>query len=412
MPEVIPFYPSQIKYGWEASLNTAKNKELISLAEDKILREYLNEKAARDHITQSRKNKITTTLVNFRRFLKIEYPQASAADIFSAINDLTTGKSVHNKPFKQNTLWSYIRILKPFVLWMIESGYSEIKPLKIKQIKAPAIDTNTSNPEDLLSQEEVKQLIKGCHHSRDRALISTLYESGARIGEIAQLTWKDLIFDRYGVRLYINDKKTKKQRYSRLTLSTEYLASWRNDCPDSSPSALVFTNLHDGSPIEYITVRRLLERAVKDSGVKKNITKLHLFRKSRITHMIAQNYQESVVKQSMWGNLDTRMFRTYVRLGEKDIDNEFLEKAGVQQKPAEITETLKPVTCPNCHVINAPTHDHCSKCGYPLTEEARRQVDETGVLIRHLLSEDPTAQTTFLKDYTKEKLNTGLKTNF
>jgi integrase/recombinase XerD len=179
MSEEVPFYPTLRKYGWEASLFSAKNKDLITLDEDKIIREYLNEKAARDHISESRKNKITTTLVNFRRFLKDEYTQASAADIFSAINDLTTGKSVHNKPFKQNTLWSYIRILKPFLLWMIESGYSEIKPQKIKQIKSPAIDVDTSNPEDLFTQDEVKQLIKGCKNSRDRALIGMLYESGA-----------------------------------------------------------------------------------------------------------------------------------------------------------------------------------------------------------------------------------------
>jgi len=407
MTETVPFYPNVVKYGWEASLLSARNKALISSSEDKMIREYLNEKAARDHITQSRKNKITTTLVNFRRFLKVEYSQASVADIFSAINDLTAGKNVHNKPFKQNTLWSYIRILKPFLLWLIESGYSELKPQKIKMIKAPAIDIDTSTPEDLITQEEVKQLIKGCHNSRDRALIGTLYESGARIGEIARLTWKDCIFDKYGVKLYISDRKTKKQRYSRLTMSAEYLASWRNDCPDSSSSALVFTNLHDGSPIEYITVRRLLERAMKESGIKKKITKLHLFRKSRITHMIAQNYQESVVKQSMWGNLDTKMFRTYVRLGENDIDDEFLEKMGIQKKSTEMRDMLKARPCQNCHTINAPTHDHCSKCGYPLTEEAKRHVDDTGVLIRRLLKEDPNAQTAFFKMMNEDQNTAG-----
>ena len=72
MTEAVPFYPNLIKYGWEASLTTAITKELILPSEEAIIREYLNEKAARDHITQSRKNKITTTLVNFRRFLLIE----------------------------------------------------------------------------------------------------------------------------------------------------------------------------------------------------------------------------------------------------------------------------------------------------------------------------------------------------
>lgn len=392
MEESVLFYPNLTKYGYEASLKKARNSDLIQPAEEKIIREYLDEKAARDHITLSRKNKITTTLVNFRRFLKTEYPKATVAEVFAGINDLTNGKNLRDKPFKQNTLWSYIRILKPFLLWLIESGYSEMKSQKIHQIKAPAIDTDTSTPEDILTPEEIKKLIQACKHSRDRALISVLYESGARVGEIARLTWKDLIFDKYGAKLYINDTKTKKQRYSRLTACAEYLAQWRNDCPDSSVNALIFTNLHDGSPIEYVTVRKLLQRVLTAAGINKKITKLHLFRKSRITHMIAQNYQESVVKQAMWGNLSTKMFSTYVRLGEKDIDGEFLEKAGIQQKPAELTETLKPHPCPNCHTINAPTSSFCSKCGYPITESARNDVEYTNDTLRQLLAENPAAQ--------------------
>jgi site-specific recombinase XerD len=396
MQEAVPFYPNVLKYGFEASLKKARGNDLIKPAEEKIIREYLDEKAARDHITLSRKNKITTSLVNFRRFLKTEYQTATAADIFAGINDLQTGKNLRNKSFKQNTLWSYIRILKPFLLWLIESGYSDIKPQKIQQIKAPAVDTDTSTPEDILTPEEIKALIQACKHSRDRALIAVLYESGARIGEIARLTWKDCIFDKYGAKLYINDTKTKKQRYSRLTASAEYLARWRNDCPDPATTALVFTNLHDGSPIEYITVKRLLERVLKASGITKNVTKLHLFRKSRITHMIAQNYQESVVKQAMWGNLSTKMFQTYVRLGEKDIDGEFLEKAGIQQKPTELTDTLKPRPCPNCHEINAPTSSYCSKCGNPITDCARHDVEYSTDTLRDLLAENPAAQTVLL----------------
>lgn len=392
MSDESPFYPNLRKYGFEASLLSARKNDLIQPLEEKIIREYLNEKAARDHITESRKNKITTHLVNFRRFLKIEYPKATAAEIFTAINDLTHGNSVNNKPFKQNTLWSYIRIVKPFLLWLIESGYSDVKPQKIQLIKAPAIDTDTSTPEDILTPEEIKALIQACKYSRDRALISVLYESGARIGEVASLTWKDCIFDKYGVKLYINDTKTKKQRYSRLIASAEYLAGWRNDCPNAGVNALVFTNLHDGSPIEYITVRRLLERTLTAAGIEKKVTKLHLFRKSRITHMIAQNYQESVVKQAMWGNLSTKMFQTYVRLGENDIDGEYLEKAGIQQKPAELTDTLKPRPCPNCHLINAPTSSYCSKCGSPITDDSRHDVEYGVDTLRQLLADNPNAR--------------------
>jgi uncharacterized paraquat-inducible protein A len=99
----------------------------------------------------------------------------------------------------------------------------------------------------------------------------------------------------------------------------------------------------------------------------------------------------------MWGNLSTKMFQTYVRLGEKDIEREFLEKGGIQQKPAELTDTLKPRPCPTCHLINAPTSSYCSKCGSPLTDSARYEGEYTGDTVRQLLIENPVAQTALLE---------------
>lgn len=99
--------------------------------------------------------------------------------------------------------------------------------------------------------------------------------------------------------------------------------------------------------------------------------------------MVAQNYQESVIKQSMWGNLKTDMFETYVKLGEGDIDAEYLEKAGVVVKK-DTADDLKGRPCPNCHEVNAPTFAHCYNCGQALSPEAivrtsslKEQIEQT-----------------------------------
>jgi uncharacterized paraquat-inducible protein A len=130
----------------------------------------------------------------------------------------------------------------------------------------------------------------------------------------------------------------------------------------------VFVNLRSEDPVEYFTILHLIERLRKSAGIEKKITP-HLFRKSRITHMIAQNYQESVIKQSMWGNLSTDMFSTYVCLAEQDIDSEFLDKSGVVVK-ADTVDRLAPIPCPNCHTINTPTSDYCHKCAFALSPRA------------------------------------------
>jgi len=368
----LAFYPNAEKYGWEATLRKGIGEETIIAQDESLIREYLEEKKANDHIQLLRVNKITSILVNFRRFLTRPYSEAGMGDVFAAINDLKEYRSLQGKPYTQNTIHTFVSIVKPFLLWLIENEYSTLPEKKVKKLSGPGVDVNTTEPEDLWSAEEIQKLIEACKYSRDRAVVSVLYESGCRISELGRLRWKDAIFDQYGVKLYLDDKKEDKRRYARLTMARSYLATWKADCPDPAADAAMFTNLQDKSPVEYITIVRLLERLKKDVGIAKRLPP-PLFRHSRITHMIAQNYQESVIKKTMWNNLNTKMLETYVSLGEDDIDAEMLERQGIQKKKVTaVANPLAPVPCPNCHIPNPPGKAFCGDCGASMTEEAAR----------------------------------------
>ena len=76
-----------------------------------------------------------------------------------------------------------------------------------------------------------------------------------------------------------------------------------------------------------MTVVRVLERAAARAGISKPVNP-HMLRHARATHMVQDGYQESHIKKSLWNNLNTKMFLTYVSLGEEAIDWEFLGKAG------------------------------------------------------------------------------------
>jgi len=148
--------------------------------------------------------------------------------------------------------------------------------------------------------------------------------------------------------------------------------------PLVSPGAPVFVNLHNHGPITRVTVKRLLEKLQKKTGIKKKI-RAHMFRHTRATHMIRQNFQESVIKKSLWGNLDTPMFSTYINLADDDIDAEFLKRAGIEVEE-DAPGIPKPITCRNCHSVNQPGNDYCFRCGVALTERAiatEEQVLET-----------------------------------
>jgi integrase/recombinase XerD len=363
-----PFYRGQIKYGHQASLESGLKNGIITPQDQHLILEYIGERTVTKDLSISRVNKIVTHLVGWRRFLPVQFSDASIAEIYTAVTSLKNGTSLKGKPFSQNTVHDYIRILKPFLRWMNEEGYNDLNLTKIKRIQAPPVDQETKSPEDILTAREIEQLLEASKDLRNRAIIGVLYESGCRIGELGRLRWKDVVFDEYGVKIYLTDKKTKKRRYSRLTFAAPYLAAWRVEYPGSpTDDNLVFISQR-GNPLEYTAFLRVLQRTAKAAGITKRIHP-HLLRSSRITHMVSLNYQESVIKKSMWGNLKTDMFEVYVRLGEDDIDAEYLSKAGIVAKE-DVVDEVRPRPCPNCHTVNAPTFDHCYKCGWALSPEA------------------------------------------
>ncbi len=363
-----PFYRGQIKYGHQASLESGLKNGIITPQDQHLIIEYIGERTVTKDLSISRVNKIVTHLVGWRRFLPVQFSDASIAEIYTAVTSLKNGTSLKGKPFSQNTVHDYIRILKPFLRWMTEEGYNDLNLTKIKRIQAPPVDQETKSPEDILTAREIEQLLEASKDLRNRAIIGVLYESGCRIGELGRLRWKDMVFDEYGVKIYLTDKKTKKRRYSRLTFAAPYLAAWRVEYPGSpTEENLVFISQR-GNPLEYTAFLRVLQRTAKAAGITKRVHP-HLLRSSRITHMVSLNYQESVIKKSMWGNLKTDMFEVYVRLGEDDIDAEYLSKAGIVAKE-DVVDEVRPRPCPNCHTVNAPTFDHCYKCGWALSPEA------------------------------------------
>ncbi len=320
------FYESNARYTFERCLK--KHSDTLTANEIKLIREYIIEAQATKHITDTRARKIGFTLVGWRRYLTMPFDKVSLADIYQGIANMKTGVSEKGEPLKMNTQRDFIKILKPFLLWLVDENVIDLPEKKIKAIKAPTAETQTVTPEEILTLAEVKAMIEVTMTPRDRALISTLYESGVRIGELARLTWRDLIFDEHGVRMYINDTKTKKRRYSRLIGSAGPLQALKKSLQNPMSDDFVFLT-EKGEPMAYITAVKVLRRIAKRAGITKEI-RPHLFRHTRITHMIQQNYQESIIKQSLWGNLSTQQFKTYVSLSETDIDNEFLKRAGIE----------------------------------------------------------------------------------
>lgn len=378
------FYPSVSIDKGLRSIKRAVETGQITPDDARLIREYVAEYQAVRHVKEHRVMKTLYDLVNWRRFIRKPYRSCTAADIFEGVGAMMGGVSLSGREFRPNTKHDYVKALRGFLLWMIGGGHSGIPESEVLKIRVPPRDFDTTLAKDLLTEDEILQLINATRSSRDRAIVATHYEVGTRIGELGLMTWSDLVFDDYGVKVIVHDTKTRKLRYARATMARPYLAAWRGDYPgEASGSAPVFLT-ERGTPMKYASLRRVFKQAAAAAGITKDV-RTHLIRKARITHTVKQGYPESVLKKVFWGNVDTRQFRTYVVLSEQDIDDAFLTRAGILQKDRPADDTLRARPCYRCREINTPTSRTCRKCGHPLTEEALT----TRELLREAIKRDP-----------------------
>jgi site-specific recombinase XerD len=371
--QISKFHPADatlIKYSGNVLLRAIEEKRITD-DDSQLIREFVAEISATRHISAGRAFKLHYTLVNLREYLG-PFRQNTVADIYTAVDRVRNATNPNGTArYKQNSISDFVRFLKRFYLWMCENHYTIIDEKKVLKIRPPSYDLMTKTPEMLLTEEEVKAMIESCQNSRDRAIISALYEGGFRIGEMGTLRWKDVKFTDWNATI-TTSFKTGKNRTVPLVMARAYIASWRNDYPlPVTPEAFVFLT-NKKAPLGYAGVAKQLRVIAKRAGITKHITP-HIFRHSRATILIRQGYGEAIVKKLLWGNLNSKMFSTYLHLVDSDVERVIAEKAGIITKEQR-SKTLEARQCPRCFTVNGPTRGLCDTCGCELTEEAANKI--------------------------------------
>jgi len=387
---------STVKKGYANTiLDRYVSTERITPDDAGLISEFLAERRAAGGISNGRVNKLTFTLVTWRRFIP-PYSTLTIGTVYMGIDAIKNAKTPQGRPYKQNTLFDHVSILKQFLLWMIENEYSNLPEKKVKAIKSPRKDTITKTASQLLTPEEVKVLVKASRSSRDRAMIMTLYEGGFRPGEVCQLKWRDMKSDPNGIAVNVNFK-TGITRYIRLVMAKKYISEWRADYPlPVTPESFVFLN-EKRLPLTWNAMAVQINRIAKRAGMAKHLTP-HLFRHSRITHLLREGASESVVKMMMWGSLNTDMLMTYAHLTGGDVDAEISRLYGLDTKTGQKSARLEPRICPSCNLINPPGEDYCRGCMEALSIQAIADEDA----IRRFVIKNPKAFRQFL-DRIEEK---------
>lgn len=188
-----------------------------------------------------------------------------------------------------------------------------INKMKAHRSPAPVIDE-----QEILTEEQLKSLIKQNLPQEMKVIISCLFGAGMRISEVLRLRPADVIlkyedeFQRPYFRISVDDQKTQKRRTTFVVLP--YLMEILMEHSKTvKPTDKYFVNL-GGEQIHYSYVRYWFD---KERAKFPKLTS-HKGRKFNISHRIANGESPSTVCLTTHGTPSSPSINHYLRLNERD----------------------------------------------------------------------------------------------
>lgn len=302
----------------------------------------------------SRLTKLVRNLAIIGEALNKPFKSASEEDI---------RRIVHTYETSDYSVWTRHDIkviLKQFYAWLENEEYPKI----VRWIKTtiPHKDKPLVQETELLTEEEINKLISTADHPRNKAIIAILGESGARVGEIGNLTIGQIKIDASGAVLNVSGKTGRRRL--RIISSTAYLVKWLDIHPDKeNPYAPLWINIGTKDyhkQTTYEGIRKILIETFKKAGIKKRCHP-YIFRHSRASQL-ARHLTEFQMNSYFGWIQGSRMPSCYVHISGKDLDEDILRINGM--KPGEQPIAFKPQAraCPRCKEINSPNALYCCRC--------------------------------------------------
>lgn len=337
-------YQRSFTYIWKSPLAEEDKQSIETFLKDQKTR----------GLSYARLVKLCQVLLKIGKMLGKTFEKAKEQDIKNLVHYYESGE------YSFWTKHDIKAILKQFYAWLNKGTY----PAKVAWINTtiPKKEKRLVNHKELLTQEEITKLIDTASHPRDKALISVLSESGARIGEIATLHIKHVDIDTNGIVLNL-DGKTGHRRI-RLVTSTPHLITWLNNHPDkTNPNAPVWVSIgaiNYHKSLSYESIRKNIQILFKKTNINKKCYP-YIFRHTRACQL-AHHFTEFQMNAYFGWVQGSEMPSTYIHISGKDLDEHILRINGM--KPGETPVYSKPQNrvCPRCENINSPTALYCQKC--------------------------------------------------
>lgn len=197
----------------------------------------------------------------------------------------------------------FISAMKHYLVFVkseIEIDFTALAPKKDRRLP------------NVLSHNEVIELIRVTKNLKHRICIAFIYSSGLRIGELLNLKIHNLDFDR--MVLKVQNGKGRKDRY--IPIAHVIMPMLRNYLSTYEPRTFLIEGTEKGTPYSPESIRKFLKRSCYYAKITKKVTP-HTLRHSYATHLL-ENGTDIRYIQELLGHSrpETTMLYTHVQSQE------------------------------------------------------------------------------------------------
>ncbi len=163
-------------------------------------------------------------------------------------------------------------------------------------------------PPTVLSQAEVRPLIRAPRNLKHRALLMLVYSSGLRVSEVVRLRVEDVDVERR--LLHVRQAKGRKDRIT--LLSPAALKVLRAYASLERPREWLFPGGRSGRHLTTRSVQKIVEKARRSAGISRRFS-THALRHSFATHLLEAGTDLRYI-QALLGHSSSRTTEIYTHV--------------------------------------------------------------------------------------------------
>lgn len=305
---------------------------------------------------------------------------------------------INRSSYAEATKAKFRAALKKF--YKVENGGTE-HPEKVDFFSVHNGNRSGSNVsrDDLFTDQELKDLLRGFNNVRDRAFTMALYETAARPGELLNCSIGDFTANGKGDFIFLEGLKGTPDRTNQLVRAGRTLREWLahhpfggevGDIDDSSAPLWVklqqqrckkcgdsFHRHRDAcdyvpdkrDKMNYPAYRRRFKDACKEAGIPENKRRPYNLRHTRLTEVATFMGYEQLNKFAGWVPGSGRA-KVYVHLNNDDVNQAIRDEFNLETEEDEEEQMQE---CPFCGTTNQPNYSECRECGRPLSLEGESE---------------------------------------